>query len=107
MERLVDINIETAAEYIPEIKNAIHTIHQCGIIVQDISPSNIMINQQGDITIIDFGRAEYIGESIPSRKITGTNPAIKIYSVNADDLALDRTLCRCCPFKADSHLNSP
>lgn len=92
MERLFEINTETAAEYISEIENAINTIHKCGIVLYDISPSNIMLDQHGRITIIDFGRAGYIGESIPSCKAIGVKPTVELFSVDADQLALDRTI---------------
>lgn len=57
MERLSNIDIDNAAEYISEIAKAFEEVHQSGVVHNDISPSNIMLNQKGLVTIIDFGRA--------------------------------------------------
>ena len=92
MERLIGINSETAAQYIPEIEKAIDSIHQCGVVVHDISPGNIMLNQQGCVTIIDFGRAGHAGETIPPWKTIRTKTTIdEVFSVDADRLALGKT----------------
>ena len=92
MEMLADIDLETAADYIPDIEQAINDIHRCGIVLQDISPSNIMLNQHKRITLIDFGRAGYIGKKIPSCKSIGIKPTTKVFSMDADRLALDKTI---------------
>jgi serine/threonine protein kinase len=99
MERLVDINIEIASDYISDIENAINAIHQCGVVLHDISSSNIMLNQLGYITIIGFGRAGYVGEIIPSCKTLGVKPLKEVFSVNADRVAMSRTIRMYGPFK--------
>jgi serine/threonine protein kinase len=95
MERLVDINIDTTANYIPDIESAINSIHQCGIVLHDISPTNIMLNQQGRITIIDLGQAGYVGKMIPPSKTIGIKPTAGVFSINADRLALDSIIGMC------------
>ncbi|KAH6713540.1 hypothetical protein BKA61DRAFT_674158 [Leptodontidium sp. MPI-SDFR-AT-0119] len=94
MEKLVDIDMDNAAEYVPDIEQAVAAIHLLGIALYDITPSNVMLNTQGRITMIDFGRAGYIGEEIPLCKVMGINPTTKIYSTYLDRLALDQTIER-------------
>jgi serine/threonine protein kinase len=82
MERLVEIDIQAAENHIPDVEKAIASIHRRGIVHHDISPSNIMLNQEGLITIIDFGRAGYAGEEIPPHKTIGNEPTTNVFSVN-------------------------
>jgi serine/threonine protein kinase len=93
MERLDDIDLNAAAKYIPDIETAINKIHQSGVVHHDISPSNIMLDQEGCIRIIDFGRAGYIGDNIPPYK----NKGIKLlanatFSIDADKNSLKETI---------------
>ncbi|KFY25146.1 hypothetical protein V493_04810 [Pseudogymnoascus sp. VKM F-4281 (FW-2241)] len=90
MERLSDINIGNAADYISEIALAFAEVHRNGVVHHDISPSNIMLNQKGKITIIDFGRAGYIGQEVPSIKTVGKPKENAIYSVESDNDSLEK-----------------
>lgn len=92
MEKLAEIGSETAEDYIPEIEKAVNSIHQCGVVLHDISPSNIMLDERGHVTIVDFGRAGYIGENIPPDKAIGLKPTVNTFSISADRIALDRTI---------------
>ncbi|KZF21679.1 hypothetical protein L228DRAFT_248402 [Xylona heveae TC161] len=92
MERLSSMDINTAAEYIPEVKKAVNDIHQAGVVHYDISPSNLMFNKENAITVIDFGRAGYIGQQIPPHRRTGVQrPEMDTYSTESDIDALKRT----------------
>jgi serine/threonine protein kinase len=90
MERLSNIDIGVAAEYIPEVAKAFEEVHLTGVVHYDISPSNIMLNQKGKVTIIDFGRAGYIGQEVPSIKAVGKPKEKEIYSVESDNVSLER-----------------
>jgi serine/threonine protein kinase len=90
MERLSNMDINTAAEYIPEVARAFEEMHRSGVVHHDISPSNIMLNQEGQVTIIDFGRAGYIGQEVPSIKAVGKPKENEIYSVESDNASLER-----------------
>ena len=90
MERLSNIDIDNAAEYISEIAKAFEEVHQSGVVHNDISPSNIMLNQKGLVTIIDFGRAGYIGQVVPSIKSVRKPKEGGIYSVESDNDSLKR-----------------
>ncbi|OBT87950.1 hypothetical protein VE02_04530 [Pseudogymnoascus sp. 03VT05] len=90
MERLFKIEMDNAADYIPEIAKAFGEVHQSGVVHHDISPSNIMLNQKGQVTIIGFGRAGYIGQEVPSIKAVGKPKEKEIYSVESDNASLER-----------------
>jgi serine/threonine protein kinase len=66
MERLFEIDLDTAARYIPKIEIAVQDIHRCGVVHRDISPSNLMLNRAGAIVMLDFSRARYDGKELPS-----------------------------------------
>ena len=101
MERLVDIDLNTAAKYIPDITKAIDEIHQSGVVHYDISPSNLMLNHEGLIRVIDFGRAGHIGEEIPSHKKKGIKLlANATFSIDADENAVKETMGKFASLKA-------
>ncbi len=86
MERLVDIDLYNATPYIPEIAKSIENIHRSGVVRYDIGPSNIMLDSERTTTFIDFGRAGYIGQKVPSYKSKGKKPPVnESFSVNSDD----------------------
>ena len=107
MEKLIDIDMDNATKYVPEIEEAVAAIHSVGVALYDISPSNIMLDMQGRITMIDFGRAGYIGEEIPSCKVIGTDPTTKVFSPQLDSLALNSVIGMLNPFGNDSKGSSP
>ncbi|KAH6881140.1 kinase-like domain-containing protein [Thelonectria olida] len=74
MEKLYGITLEDLLQYFDEMDTAIKRIHQAGVIHYDISISNIMLNVDGRITLIDFGRSGYIGDQIPLIKEKGVKP---------------------------------
>lgn len=93
MERLVDIDIDDATKYTPEIEEAFDAIHGSGVAHYNISPSNVLLNHEQFITIIDFGRAGYIGEEVPSHKRKGIKSTEKaVFSVDSDKRALRETI---------------
>lgn len=65
---------ETAVNMTKQMCEALKAAHQKGIVHQDLKPSNIMIDNNGQIYIMDFGlaRSLYIQEEGIARGITGT-----------------------------------
>lgn len=55
----------------------------------DISPSNLLLNQERFITVIDFGRAGYIGQEVPEVFRAKEN---EIFSVDSDNNALKKII---------------
>ncbi|KAI9809843.1 MAG: hypothetical protein M1825_000276 [Sarcosagium campestre] len=88
MEELFPIDVEGAAKYSSEITKAIREINRHGVVHYDIQPCNIMQNKEGLITIIDFGRAGFVGQVIPAERIVGfptsDEPEKEIYTIESD-----------------------
>lgn len=57
------IPYETAIEMMKNILDALQHVHDIGIIHRDLKPSNIMIRQNGDICLLDFGVAKDLNHS--------------------------------------------
>ena len=65
---------ELAVKYALDICNGLVFIHSLGIIHRDIKPSNIIITEQGEAVIIDFGIARltavsYTHLTLPTKRI--------------------------------------
>jgi predicted Ser/Thr protein kinase len=73
MEELVKLNRDTRAKHISGIEKAFERLHQLSIVHNDISPSNLMLNRQGEVRVIDFGRAGHAGMEIPAYKTNNPN----------------------------------
>ena len=87
MEELFDIKIASRRTYTTTVASVIAKIHQNGVIHFDLSPSNLMKDKEGRLTVIDFGRAGYLGDDIPpDKRRPGSNRAT--YSTEQDINAL-------------------
>ena len=49
--------LETAVTLITQIANALHTAHRHGIIHRDVKPANILLDEEGNAYLSDFGIA--------------------------------------------------
>lgn len=49
------MNEETAKKFLKKILRALHHSHEQGITHRDIKPENIMINDNEELKLIDFG----------------------------------------------------
>ncbi len=61
---------KAAVRLIIKVARAVHFAHQHGILHRDIKPSNILINDQGEPVVIDFGLAKQL-ESDAGMTISG------------------------------------
>jgi predicted Ser/Thr protein kinase len=90
MEKLNKLDLDTAANHISQIENAFKRLHRRDIVHNDISPSNIMLNGKGRITIIDFGRAGRAGTVIPAYKTNNFDG--RTFAVEKDRLDVARVI---------------
>jgi len=73
------IPAETAVPMMTQILDAFSYAHSKGIIHRDIKPSNILITQNGDIKILDFGIAKMMSEAGNKLTKTGTQMGTVFY----------------------------
>lgn len=66
MKRLTRLDFSTELyERKTDIRKALERLHEAGFCHGDFTPSNVMKNELGQITLIDFGYAGRIGEAVP------------------------------------------
>ncbi len=107
---------EIRAVFIPQITEALNTIHKAGILHRDIKPGNILyFEQQKKYMLIDFGVSSYIPDiSMLHRTVTGTTQLYQapetiynIYTKESDFYSLGITIYELVaghtPFEEVSH----
>ncbi len=51
----VEIPLQTKLQYMIQMCEGLHVIHESGLVHRDIKPTNIMVTHQGVVKIMDFG----------------------------------------------------
>jgi DNA-binding NarL/FixJ family response regulator len=59
---------EEALRYLCQITAALHVVHSAGLIHRDLKPPNVMLRENGDVALIDFGLARALDGSTPSTR---------------------------------------
>lgn len=67
------ISEEFAIDWLKQLTNILHRVHQKKLFHRDIKPSNIMLKPDGQLVLIDFGAARWVTETVfdPKRDVTG------------------------------------
>jgi len=60
------MSVPQALRIVEEVAEALAEAHRHGIIHRDIKPANIVLNDQGQVKVLDFGLAKQFGETAPS-----------------------------------------
>ncbi|MBK8010283.1 MAG: protein kinase [Deltaproteobacteria bacterium] len=55
--------VDDALRVAKEISHALAAVHKAGILHRDVKPSNIMIDDEGEVRLADFGVAARVGEA--------------------------------------------
>ncbi len=50
-----DLSAEHVCDFIRQAAEALHAAHECGIVHRDVKPQNLLIDQAGNVKLIDFG----------------------------------------------------
>ena len=71
------VSAKEALAIVPQICDALQYAHDRGIVHRDIKPENILLNQQGQVKIADFGLAKLVGlppaeATAAAEKVMGT-----------------------------------
>jgi len=65
MEKLSKIDFQNLAARYEEVREAMRNLHSHGFCHGDLNPSNVMVNEEGEVVLIDFAFAGVIGERLP------------------------------------------
>lgn len=91
MERLLAISQNTAINKSDLVK-CLQEIHRWKIVHNDFHRMNVMINKNGQLAVIDFGRSGLVGKKIPIEKRSPWWRA-ELYSFDADYISLNKFFC--------------
>lgn len=69
LEKGTRFNEEELRNIKTQVLDALHAAHTKGIVHRDIKPSNIILNDNNNIKVTDFGIAQFLGEKTRTRTI--------------------------------------
>jgi serine/threonine protein kinase/Tfp pilus assembly protein PilF len=78
--RAGELSLARAIEIISDVAEALSEAHRHGIIHRDVKPSNVIVNDRGEVKVLDFGLAKLINEETELDQNAGTLAGIKTRS---------------------------
>ncbi|MEZ4900904.1 MAG: serine/threonine-protein kinase [Spirosomataceae bacterium] len=79
------LTVENAVKMVMQALDGLHHAHRKGILHRDIKPANLMLTQEGDVKLMDFGIARLVG----SQRLTRADRVVGTLEYMAPEL-LDR-----------------
>jgi len=62
------MNEHETLRYVAQIAAALQVVHHAGLLHRDLKPPNVMLRENGDVALIDFGLARALDGSTPSTR---------------------------------------
>ena len=63
-----DMTEQEALGYVSQIAAALQVVHHAGLLHRDLKPPNVMLRDNGDVALIDFGLARALDGSTPNTR---------------------------------------
>jgi tRNA A-37 threonylcarbamoyl transferase component Bud32 len=71
LNNLAPLPLERAVDIALQISDALDYAHQRGVIHRDVNPSNIILLENGQVKVTDFGLAKLVSDSLPDASQSG------------------------------------
>jgi len=79
MQKLHRLDFKRLEQYRPDVAVAISRVHAAQMSLGDLQPGNVMLDEEGNVVLIDFTYAGLLNDPVPShipQHICGGSPFI-------------------------------
>ena len=98
LRKLIDAN-QAQFSYAEQLHEILIALHKANIVHGDVKPENVIVNDQGEVTLVDFGLAQTVGTKSQGATPRYAAPSWPAYFAKAtwrDDYALGLVMIECC-----------